>query len=91
MTPPQHILTDIHLRETLAAGANAVVKKAWDDFGRSIRRERIARRLSLRTFAKRMKVTGQMLAYLERGERRWTHKRAQLAVKLLTRQEQWPD
>jgi DNA-binding transcriptional regulator YiaG len=91
MTSPSHLLTGIRLRETLAAGANAVVLKAWKDFGKSIKHHRLSKNLSLRTFAKRLKITGQMLNYLETGQRRWTFERAELAVKLLTRKEEWPD
>jgi DNA-binding transcriptional regulator YiaG len=91
MKHPSHILTGLHLRETIATAAQAVVIRAWKDFGKSIKHHRLSKNLSLRTFAKRLKITGQMLNYLETGQRRWTFERAELAVKLLTRKEEWPD
>jgi hypothetical protein len=42
-------------------------------------------------FAKKLGITGAMLALMETGKRRWPMARAELAVKLLTRREDWPD
>jgi ribosome-binding protein aMBF1 (putative translation factor) len=85
------ILWQARIREKGAESAQAVVEKTWKQFGVAIKRSRLKRNLSLRTFAKRLKITGQMLNYLETGQRRWTFERAELAVKLLTRKEEWPD
>lgn len=85
------ILWLARIRQKGADSAQAVVTKTWVQFGQAIRKSRRARKISLRVFAKRLKVTHQMLSYMESGERRWTFDRAELAVKLLTRKDEWPD
>lgn len=65
--------------------------QAWSEFSREFSAERRRRRIPKSVFAGKLGVTGQMLAYLERGKRAWTVKRAELAIKLLTRREQWPN
>jgi hypothetical protein len=87
MTPT---LAIAHLRTAtvLSARSDAALRKAHRSFGRMIAANR---RTSRRAFAAKLGVTGAMLALMECGKRRWPIARAELAVRLLTRREQWPD
>lgn len=77
------------VNERLLAEAQEV--GAWAGFSVAFRAERERRKIRLRDMARRLGITAQMLSYLETGERRWKLAKAALAVKLLTRREQWPD
>jgi len=68
--------------------ADIETAKAHRDFGKFIATNR---KVSRSKFAHKLGVTGSMLALMESGKRRWPLKRAELAVKLLTRRENWPD
>lgn len=70
------------------ADADARASKAHHAFGKIIAKER---KQSRAEFARKLGVTGSMLALMETGKRRWPIRRAKLAVKLLTRRDNWPD
>jgi hypothetical protein len=91
MNAPSSILAVVRDAADRRAKAERNYERMWTAFGKSFKNERTRRRISLRTMGKRLKITGQMLNYLETGQRRWTFERAELAVKLLTRKEEWPD
>lgn len=84
MTP----LLRLQFANAECAKATARVTAAHKAFGRYIAR---TRRISRSAFARKLGITGAMLALMERGDRRWPMARAKLAVKLLTRREDWPD
>lgn len=85
---PSTALIKLSEAEDEATDANRALADAHAQFGRAISG---ARKVSRRAFAKKLGITGAMLALMESGERRWPIKRAELAVKLLTRREDWPD
>lgn len=68
--------------------AEAKSAQAHKSFGRIIASQR---KVSRARFARLLGVTGSMLALMETGKRRWPIARAKLAVRLLTRKEDWPD
>lgn len=90
MTAPV-ILSAIRLGQTALDAKHAALGLLWKKFGTSIRQARRARKISLKRFAACMGYTAAMVAMLESGTRRWPMKKAELAVKLMTRREQWPD
>jgi ribosome-binding protein aMBF1 (putative translation factor) len=63
----------------------------WRAFSLTVRKERRARGIRLEWFAKQLGYTRTMVSYLEAGQRRWPMEKAELAVKLLTRREEWPE
>lgn len=63
----------------------------WAKFSQSVRTERRRRKIKLKVFARGLDVTSTFAGMLEKNKRPWSIERAELAVKLLTRQEQWPD
>lgn len=67
------------------------INRLWKQFGAAIRKERRERRIQLKVFASGLGYTSAMTSMLETGARSWPAGKAQLAVKLLTRPEQWPD
>ncbi len=90
MTPPR-ILTAIHLGLHALSEEHAALKLLWRKFSHAMRDERRKRRIKLKDFAEKMGISPTYLAYMESGLRPWTVERAELAVKLLTRREQWPN
>ncbi len=70
------------------AASYAKLMAAHKSFGRYIAKER---KTSRSAFARKLGITGAMLGHMEAGKRRWPIHRAELAVKLLTRREDWPD
>lgn len=90
MTPPR-ILTAIHLGLHGLNKRHGALDILWRRFSTSIRTERRRRKIKLKDFARNLGVTSTMVGFLERNKRPWSMDRAELAVKLLTRQEQWPD
>lgn len=85
---PSAALADLHFAKGVSDRANARDAAAHHRFGRTIATNR---KVSRSKFAAKLGVTGSMLALMEGGKRRWPMKRAELAVKLLTRREDWPD
>lgn len=85
---PLRALSRLATADLGARDATASLAIAHEQFGESIA---TARRIPRAAFAKKLGVSGQMLALMESGRRRWPLKRAELAVKLLTRREDWPD
>lgn len=88
---PSRILSAIHLGQTALDAKHAALGFLWRKFSACIRSERRRRKIKLKDFASGLGVTPTMAAYMEGGIRPWGTKRAELAVKLLTRREQWPD
>ncbi len=87
MTPLAQLLAARHaLAEAFFHDADCHVR-----FARWFRTERIRRKIRLNQMARRLGYTSTMLMPLERGKRRWSTEKAQLAVKLLTRRDNWPD
>lgn len=85
---PLLALSNLHLVAAECTKAAAATTAAHKSFGQIIAKER---KQSRAEFARRLGVTGSMLALMEGGQRRWPIKRAKLAVRLLTRREEWPD
>lgn len=81
-------LLNLRAAESACSQAAKALAKAHRAFGRHIAS---SRRISRAAFAKKLGVTRSMLGLMEAGERRWPIARAELAVKLLTRREDWPD
>lgn len=90
MTPPV-ILSAIRLGLTALSHKHESVGALWKRFGAAIRSDRKRRKIPLKVFARDLGCSTTMVSYLEAGSREWTVERAELAVKLLTRREQWPD
>ncbi len=90
MTPPV-ILTAIRLGHSALDEKHAALNILWAKFGRAIRADRRRRKIRLKDFARGMGISPTYASYLESGKREWSIPRAELAVKLLTRREQWPE
>ncbi len=90
MTPPR-ILTAIQIGLTALDKEHAAMRMLWRKFSASVRADRKSRKIKLKVFAGRLGISPTLLGYLEKNRRPWTVARAELAVKLLTRREQWPD
>lgn len=89
---PAAILTAVRLGERVLRDHHAAIDVLWRKFGIAIRSARRARRMSLKSFAVRLGYTSStMVAMLEAGERRWPVGKAEKAVAMLNRPEQWPD
>jgi len=87
---PRRILSAIRFGHLDLNAKYAVVKALWRDFGRALRADRRRRKIRLKDFARGMGISPTYASYLESGKREWSIPRAELAVKLLTRREQWP-
>lgn len=87
MTPTLALL-NLHEAGKKCADTDARDARAHHAFGKIIAKER---KQSRAEFARKLGVTGSMLALMETGKRRWPLARAKLAVKLLTRRDNWPD
>ncbi len=90
MSPPV-ILTAIHLGLSALDKEHKALAELWGKFGASVRKERKRRKIALKAFAADLGISPTMASYLEAGTREWTVERAELAVRLLTRREDWPD
>lgn len=90
LTPPVILFA---IRRDLAALSHkhASVAGLWQKFGASIREDRKRRKIPLKKFAGGLDISSTYCSYLESGKREWSVERAELAVKLLTRREQWPN
>lgn len=88
---PQRIITSIHLGVANLAKDHSALKFLWRKFSSAIREERIRRGIKLKDFALGLGVTSTYAGYLEKNRREWSVERAELAIKLLTRRENWPD
>lgn len=87
---PAAILTRATTQTAQLVGHELRLEETWRAFGRAIRRERRTRRIQMKRFAAGLGYTPAMVAMLETGKRPWPMNKAVLAVKLLTRREQWP-
>lgn len=85
---PLSALQDLRFAKGISDRADLCDAEAHKRFGQTIATNR---KVSRSQFAKKLGVTGSMLALMENGKRRWPIKRAELAVKLLTRRDNWPD
>lgn len=90
MTPPV-ILTAIRLGLSALSHKHAAVDGLWRKFGAALRADRKRRKIPLKKMARGLGISPTYMSYLESGKREWSVARAELAVKLLTRREQWPD
>lgn len=88
---PLALLILIRFRLTVLDRKRDRLDKLWAELGPSIRKERRRRKIPLKKFARNLRCSTTFVAYLEGGKRPWTLKRAEKAVKLLTRREQWPE
>lgn len=88
---PAHILSAVRLGKSILAHKHASLRDLWKKFGQSVRCERHRKKITQKDFAKRIGCTAAMLYMMEKGVRPWPMKRAEKAVKLLTRPVQWPD
>lgn len=89
---PQSILTAVRMGESALRDRHKAIDILWRKFGQSVRAARRARGISLKAFAIDLGYTSStMAAMLEAGERRWPAGKAERAVQLLKRPEQWPD
>lgn len=88
---PSMLLAGIRLGQTRLDKKHASLAVLWKRFRIAFRAERKARKLRRKEFAYSMGITPTYLSYLESGTKPWNMKRAEQAVKLLTRQAQWPD
>jgi ribosome-binding protein aMBF1 (putative translation factor) len=88
---PQIILTAVRLGQDALRDQHAVIKGLWKQFGASVKRTRLARRISRKALARHLRCTTAMIGLMENGQRPWKMERAEKAVRLLNRPEQWPD
>jgi len=89
---PSTILSAVRLGERVLRDKHKAVDLLWRRFGVAIRSERRKRRISLKSFARHLGYTSAtMVAMLEAGDRRWPAGKAEKAVAILKRPEQWPD
>lgn len=89
---PKTILSAVRMGELVLRDKHAAIDALWRKFGIAIRAARRARGISLKAFAIDLGYTSStMVALLEAGERRWPAGKAERAVQLLNRPEQWPD
>jgi ribosome-binding protein aMBF1 (putative translation factor) len=77
-------LTPLVRRMKVALGseesAKTNVSKISRDFGQAFRKERLARKITLREMAIRLDIGKSMLDCMETGDRLWTVERATLAA-----------
>lgn len=85
---PSSAIQDLQLAEAHRVISAKEYAQSHKRFGRTIATNR---KVSRSKFAQKLGVTGSMLALMEGGKRRWPMARAKLAVRLLTRREDWPD
>lgn len=85
------ILNKITLAKAAEARRAQKIDAMWVKFGAAVRIERRTRKIPLKWFADQLGLTTAMVSYLEAGKRDWTLDRAELATRLLTRKEDWPD
>lgn len=88
---PSSILTAIRLGETALSKKRAALLILWKKFGAEIASKRRAKGWSQGRLGKHLGYSGQMVALLEAGDRTWPMDKAEKAVRLMTRVEQWPD
>ncbi len=89
---PSSILTAVRMGESVLRDKHAAIDILWHKFGVAVRAARRARGISLKAFAIDLGYTSStMAAMLESGDRRWPAGKAERAVQLLKRPEQWPD
>lgn len=88
---PTTILTAVRLGQSALNDRHAALSALWRHFGAAIRRERKARGITQRAFARRLRRTPAMLGYMESGKRTWPMPLAEKAARMLSRPEQWPD
>lgn len=91
MSKPVVILSAIRIGEANLRDRHAALKALWRQFGLSVRSDRRERKYSQKAFAIDLGVSSTMLAMMESGVRTWPSQRAEKAVQLLKRPEQWPD
>lgn len=89
---PASVLTAVRLGERVLRDKHKALDLLWRRFGTAIRSARRKRRISLKSFARHLGYTSAtMVAMLESGQRRWPAGKAEKAVAILKRPEQWPD
>ena len=88
---PSTILSAVRLGESALRKHHASLRLLWAKFGIAIASARNARGMSRSALGRKLGYTGQMIALLERNERHWPMAKAEKAVHLLQRPEQWPD
>jgi DNA-binding transcriptional regulator YiaG len=82
------LLQKLYDADDQCAASCKSLMSAHKAFGKYIAKNR---KVSRSAFAKKLGITGAMLGHMEAGLRRWPIHRAELALKLLTRREDWPD
>lgn len=88
MSSPLAALTSLVLAVDVRCRAELEVQRAQRRFGKAVASNR---KVSPAAFARKLGIGVRELRMLEAGEKPWGLSGAELAVKLLTRREDWPD
>jgi len=88
---PSHILSALRIGTAYLRKQHKALDILWGKFGLAVAESRKARKMSRAALGRKLGYTGQMIALLERNERQWPMAKAEKAVRLLQRPEQWPD